>query len=217
MVGLCSGTISGLVAATPTSGFIHPWASLILGVVSGTVCNFSTKLKTSMHIDDALDLFATHAIGGTIGLIFNGFFADGDIIALDGFRATSSGGWLVHNWKQLYIQFAYVCATLAYSFVVTAIIAKAIDWVPYLRLRATDEEETLGMDDVEIGEFASDYIEVDRHAHVKPATTSAVDKTTTALHEVPSRRNLIRLNMAKAEEAGDLAKLDFTHVGTWGL
>ncbi|KAG7450189.1 ammonium transporter [Guyanagaster necrorhizus] len=162
MVGFCSGTIAGLVAATPSSGYVHPWAALIVGVVSASVCNLATKVKFLLRIDDALDLFAEHAVGGMVGLILNAFFGDSEIIALDGINTVTNGGWMNRNWKQLYIQFAYVCATTAYSFVVTALIAKAVDMIPGLQLRSTSEGERLGMDEVEIGEFASDYIEIRR-------------------------------------------------------
>ncbi|KAI5123739.1 hypothetical protein M0805_000332 [Coniferiporia weirii] len=161
MVGFCSGTIAGLVAATPASGFIEPWAALVMGVVTGAACNFATKLKFLMRVDDALDLFAEHAVGGIIGLLFNGLFAKNSIASLDDV-STIQGGWLDHNWKQLYIQFAYVCAACGYSFVMTALLAKAIDMIPGLHLRASGEAERMGMDDDQIGEFANDYIEVRR-------------------------------------------------------
>jgi len=162
MVGFCSGTIAGLVAATPASGFIQPWAAVIMGIVTGAVCNYATKLKSYLKIDDALDLFAEHAIGGVIGLLANGLFASHSVIALDGVNTNINGGWVDHNYKQLYIQFAYVCAVCAYTFVVTAIIAKVVDTIPGLHLRTTPEGESLGLDEVEIGEFANDYIEVRR-------------------------------------------------------
>ncbi|KDQ54836.1 hypothetical protein JAAARDRAFT_350754 [Jaapia argillacea MUCL 33604] len=162
MVGFCSGTIAGLVAATPASGYIPIWSSMIMGVLSGVICNFATKMKFVVGIDDALDLFAEHAIGGVIGLLFNGFFATSEVIGLDGVNTSVTGGWLDRNWKQLYIQFAYVCAVCAYTFVVTALLAKCFDLIPGLRLRASFEAETLGMDEVDIGEFATDYIEVRR-------------------------------------------------------
>jgi len=177
MVGFCSGTIAGLVAATPASGYIRPWAALPMGIVSGAVCNYGTKIKILVRIDDALDLFAEHAIGGIVGLIWNGLLGDGDVIALDGVNTTFSGGFLDRNWKQLYIQFAYVCATCAYTFVVTAIVAKAVDLVPGLRLRATEEQEILGMDEVDIGEFASDYIEVERHLKIQPQPSAPQQST----------------------------------------
>ncbi|KAI0793351.1 ammonium transporter [Abortiporus biennis] len=161
MVGFCSGTIAGLVAATPTSGNIPFWASVPLGIIAGGLANYGTKLKFLLRIDDALDLAAEHAIGGMVGLLFNGIFADGTIIALDSV-STNRGGWIDHNYKQLYIQFAYVCACTGYSFVMTALLAKGMDMIPGLHLRTTPEDEALGMDDVQIGEFANDYVEVRR-------------------------------------------------------
>ncbi|KAG8748091.1 hypothetical protein FRC10_008824 [Ceratobasidium sp. 414] len=157
MVGFCSGTIAGLVAATPASGFIPPWGSVVLGIVTGAVL-----VKYLIGIDDALDLFAEHAVGGILGLLANGLFADGEIIALDGVNIGVPGGWIRHNYKQLYIQFAYVCATCGYVFVMTAILAKLVDICPGLGLRATEQGEILGMDDDQIGEFVQDFVEVRR-------------------------------------------------------
>ncbi|KAF5311901.1 hypothetical protein D9619_002867 [Psilocybe cf. subviscida] len=162
MVGFCSGTIAGLVAATPSSGFVKPWASVIVGILAGGLCNFATKLKIIMGIDDALDLFAEHAVGGVVGLLANAFFGSTTIIAADDVNTGIPGGWVDHNWKQLYIQFAYVVATSVYTFVMTALAAKAVDLIPGLKLRSTPEGEAVGMDEVEIGEFATDYIELRR-------------------------------------------------------
>jgi Amt family ammonium transporter len=106
-----------------------------------------------VRIDDALDLFAEHAVGGIIGLLLNAFFASRDIIALDDINTSAVGGWLDQNWKQLYIQFAYICATCGYTFVVTALLAKCVDLIPGLHLRSTPEAEKLGMDEVEVRSF----------------------------------------------------------------
>jgi Amt family ammonium transporter len=162
MVGFCSGTIAGLVAATPSSGYLRPWSSVVVGLLAGILCNFSTKVKFLLRIDDALDLFAEHAVGGVVGLMLNAFFADTAIIAMDDVNVGISGGWINHHWKQLYIQFTYVVATCAYTFFMTALVAKAVDLIPGLKLRSSPEGEMLGMDEVEIGEFASDYIELRR-------------------------------------------------------
>lgn len=107
-------------------------------------------MKFFFRIDDALDLFAEHALGGIIGLLFNAFFATSEVIALDGVNTSIKGGWLDHNWKQLYIQFAYICATCGYTFVMTALIAKVIDVIPGLHLRASAAAEGLGMDDDQV-------------------------------------------------------------------
>ncbi|PSK46316.1 Ammonium transporter 1 [Elsinoe australis] len=163
MVGWCSGTISGLVAATPASGFIPPWASVALGITTGVVANFSTKIKYWIKIDDSMDVFAEHGVAGMVGLIFNAFFGASYIVGLDGVNTgLPYGGFLDQNYKQLYIQIAYIVACTAYSFTVSAIIAFAIDKIPGLKLRASDEAELLGMDDDQMGEFAYDYVEVRR-------------------------------------------------------
>ena len=88
-------------------------------------------------------------MGGIVGLMLSAFFTDRDLVALDGISEVD-GGWLNHNWKQLYKQFAYVCATVGYTFVVTAFLAKIFDLIPLLRLRASPEEEALGMDDTQV-------------------------------------------------------------------
>ncbi|KAF3480318.1 ammonium transporter MeaA [Arthroderma uncinatum] len=170
MVGWCSGTISGLVAATPASGFIPPWASVILGIVTGCVSNYSTKLKYWMGIDDSMDVFAEHGVAGIVGLLFNALFGSDAIVGLDGVSVgaknpttgTAVGGWIIHNYRQLYIQLAYIVAAAGYSFVVSAIIAYAINVIPGLKLRVSEQAELLGMDDDQLGEFAYDYVEVRR-------------------------------------------------------
>jgi Amt family ammonium transporter len=110
-----------------------------------------------------MDVFAEHGVAGMVGLIFNGLFGADFIIGLDGVNTgLIDGGWLNHNWKQLYIQFAYVVAVTAYAFVMTLIVCLAINYIPGLHLRATEEAELLGMDDDQLGEFAYDYVEVRR-------------------------------------------------------
>ena len=67
LVEFCSGAMAGLVAITPAAGFVPPWAAVIIGVVAGVVCNLGTNLRSKMGIDDHLDIFALHAIGGLVG------------------------------------------------------------------------------------------------------------------------------------------------------
>ena len=108
-------------------------------------------VKLLLNVDDALDLFAEHAVGGILGLLMNAFFASNSVIALDGINTHVPGGWVDHHWKQLYVQVAYICATCSYTFVVTALIAKCINAIPGLHLRTTPEGEKLGLDEVEVG------------------------------------------------------------------
>jgi len=103
-----------------------------------------------------------------VGLIFNALFGADYIIGLDGVNTGPintttgfiNGGWINHNWRQLYVQVAYICAAVIYTFVMSALLAKIIDLIPGLHLRASEEAELLGMDDDQHGEFAYDYVEV---------------------------------------------------------
>jgi Amt family ammonium transporter len=117
-----------------------------------------------VKIDDSLDVLAEHGMAGVLGLLANGFFGDSSIIGLDGVNGNYLylGGFVKHNWKQLYIQFAYILACCAYAFVMSSIIAFIINFIPGLHLRASEEAELLGMDDDQLGEFAYDYVEVRR-------------------------------------------------------
>jgi Amt family ammonium transporter len=164
-VGFCSGVIAGLVAITPGSGFVPAWAAVIYGVLGAAGANYATKLKFVFGIDDALDIFAEHAVGGFIGNILTAFFAADYIAHLDGFTEIP-GGWLNRHWVQLGYQLADSVAGMAYSFVLTCVIAFLINLIPGLSLRATEEAEVLGIDDTEIGEFAYDYVELTREVVV---------------------------------------------------
>lgn len=161
MVALCSGCISGLVAATPSSGMIPLWASVILGVTAGVVCNFSTQIKYLCRVDDSLDVWAEHGMAGVIGLIFNAIFGLSTVIGYDGVT-DHLGGWIDHNWKQLYIQIAYIMAVLVYGSGVTAVLCFVLNKIPGLHLRIDYNGEEIGTDEDQIGEFAYDYVEVRR-------------------------------------------------------
>ncbi|KIX97252.1 uncharacterized protein Z520_06704 [Fonsecaea multimorphosa CBS 102226] len=170
MVGWCSGTISGLVAATPASGYLETWGSVVLGIVTGISCNFATKIKYWIRIDDSMDVFAEHGIAGMIGLMANALFGVDYVVGLDGVNTgvpnpttgTGIGGWPIGNYRQFYIQLAYVVACTGYSFTMSTILAYIVNFIPGLHLRASEEAELLGMDDDQLGEFAYDYVEVRR-------------------------------------------------------
>jgi ammonium transporter, Amt family len=118
-----------------------------------------------------------------VGLLFNGFFGADYIIGLDGVNSgLINGGFLNHNYKQLYQQFAYILAVTAYSFVMSAILAFGINHIPGLHLRASEEAELLGMDEDQLGEFAYDYVEVRRDYL---AWTPAKEEPLSEEHSVP--------------------------------
>ena len=164
-VGFCSGVVAGLVAITPASGYVPVWSAVVFGVVSGIGCNFATQVKYWIGADDALDIFAVHGIGGILGNLMTGLFAADYIAHLDGVTVIS-GGWLNRHWIQLAIQLCDSVTGFTYSFVVTSIILLAISAIsrviPAMRLRASRDEEEAGIDDIEIGEFAYDYVELKR-------------------------------------------------------
>ncbi|KAI1642887.1 ammonium transporter [Daldinia loculata] len=162
VVGFCSGAIAGLVAITPAAGFVTPWAAVIFGIVGGIGCNFATKLKFVMGVDEALDIFAVHGIGGIIGNLLTGLFAADYIAALDGFTEIP-GGWINHNYVQLGYQIADCVAGFSYSFVLTCVILFVLNLIPGLSLRVSAENEEVGIDDDQLGEFAYDYVELQRH------------------------------------------------------
>jgi hypothetical protein len=158
--GLCFGILAGLIAATPSSGFLPPWSSAILGIVAAVICNIATNFKTLVRIDDAMDIFAEHGVGGMVGLLFSALCADSSIIALDGVNTAVKGGFMNRNWQQLHIQLVYIIVAALYTFSVSSLLCKAMNHIPGLHLRCTEEEESRGLDVVEIGEYANDYMEV---------------------------------------------------------
>ncbi|CAF9910572.1 MAG: ammonium transporter Amt1 [Heterodermia speciosa] len=160
-VGFCSGVVAGLVAITPGSGYVPAWSAVVYGVVGGAACNYATKIKFLLGIDDALDIFAVHGIGGLVGNLLTGFFAADYIAHLDGYSSIP-GGWLNGHWIQLAYQLADSAAGFAYSFGGSCIILFIMNIIPGMKLRANEEDEVLGIDDTEIGEFAYDYVELTR-------------------------------------------------------
>ncbi|KAF7562194.1 hypothetical protein G7046_g1950 [Stylonectria norvegica] len=160
-VGFCSGVVAGLVSITPGSGYVPAWSAVVFGVLGASFSNYATKVKFLLGIDDALDIFAVHGVGGLVGNICTAFFASKHIAALDG-TTRIKGGWLDHHWEQMGFQLADSFTGGLYSFSGTCLILCILNMIPGLRLRATEEAEILGIDDAEIGEFAYDYVELTR-------------------------------------------------------
>lgn len=116
-----------------------------------------------LKIDEPMDVFAGHGVAGVVGLLFNALFGATYITGLDGVNVASStnrGGWLDHNYRQLYIQVAYIVATSAYSFVLSAILAFAIHKIPGLHLHVDLQAEHGGLDTDQVGEYLYSYSEL---------------------------------------------------------
>jgi Amt family ammonium transporter len=146
VLGLASGAVGGLVAITPAAGFVNIGGAIIIGIAAGVIPFFAVaKLKPMLGYDDTLDAFGIHGIGGTIGALLTGVFADPAINA-------AGKGLLYGNPGQLWTQIIAVGVTIAYSAVMTFIIFMVIKVTVGLRVGA--EEETIGLDESEHGERA---------------------------------------------------------------
>ncbi|KAI9002073.1 ammonium transporter 1 [Hyaloraphidium curvatum] len=156
LVGYCSGAVAGLVGITPASGFVSPASSLAIGALTSLCCHFAVELKHKLGYDDALDCFGVHGVGGFIGCLLTGIFADSTIATLDG--AVIPGGWLNQNWIQFPIQLAGAAAGAAWSFVISFILLFAMNKIPGLQLRLPKDAELLGTDQAEHGEDAYEYV-----------------------------------------------------------
>ncbi len=144
VLGIISGAVAGLVAITPASGFVNPTGGLILGFVAGFVCfAASVWLKNALKYDDSLDVFGVHGMGGIVGAILTGVFADPAIGGNDA-SGNPIAGLLYGNPGQVWTQIEGVIVTIVYAAVVTFIILKIIDLI--IGLRVTEEQEVAGLD-----------------------------------------------------------------------
>jgi Amt family ammonium transporter len=138
VLGIATGAVAGLVAITPASGTAGPMGAIAIGVAAGVLCFLaSTKMKRMFGYDDSLDVFGVHAIGGIVGAMLTGVFAD----ATQGGIGLAEG---VTMGAQLVKQAIGVGATLIYTAVVSLIILKVVDLT--IGLRVTEEQETEGLD-----------------------------------------------------------------------
>ena len=138
-LGIASGAVAGLVAITPASGAVGPMGALAIGATAGVLCfAAAAHLKRALGYDDSLDVFGVHCVGGIIGALLVGVFADPDLGGAGfGDGISSIGG-------QVGVQSIGIVATLAYSGVLTFIILKVLDLI--LGLRVSEDEEMEGLD-----------------------------------------------------------------------
>ncbi|KAF0483985.1 ammonium transporter 1 [Gigaspora margarita] len=158
-LGFCSGAVAGLVTITPGSGYVDYPAAVAFGFLGGLACNMAVRLKHIFNYDDALDVFAVHAVGGFVGNLLTGIFASQSIIKMIDPTETG-GGWINRNWIQIAYQLTDSVAGMAYSFLMTFAILWIMDKIPGLSIRSDLESEAKGLDESELGELA--YYHVDR-------------------------------------------------------
>jgi Amt family ammonium transporter len=144
VVGAAAGAVAGLVAITPASGFVTAGGALAIGLAAGGLCYSATLLRERLRVDDALDVFAVHGVGGTFGAIATGIFAT---------TAIGLGSGLIDgNPGQVVTQVVAVGATILYAVVATLVIVKVVDVVMGMRVSSHDEE--VGLDLALHGEAA---------------------------------------------------------------
>jgi len=146
VLGMAAGAVAGLVAITPASGFVDVSGSILIGLGAGVFCYLAMQLRPRLKIDDALDVWAVHGIGGTWGAIATGIFAT---VAIN---AAGANGLLAGNPEQLLKQAVAVGATWLYAAVATFVIVKVIDVT--IGMRVKESEESLGLDASQHGEIA---------------------------------------------------------------
>ena len=146
-VGTATGAVAGLVAITPAAGAVNPIGALAIGFGAGLICYYAVELIHKTKLDDALDVFAVHGVGGLWGCIATGIFA---IESIAGVKGAVQG-----EFDQVWIQIYTALGTLAYSFVLTYGILYILDKIPVLGLRVSDSSEDQGLDLSEHGEQSS--------------------------------------------------------------
>jgi Amt family ammonium transporter len=148
VLGAAAGAVAGLVGITPAAGFVGVPAALVIGFVAGIACFFTVDLlKERFRIDDALDVFAVHGVGGIWGALATGLFADSAISGID-----TADGLFFGNPEQLWYQAVATVAALVFSGVATLVILKLINLV--IPIRVEEEAEVLGLDSSQHGEIA---------------------------------------------------------------
>ena len=145
VIGAACGAVAGLVAITPASGFVGVGGALFIGLAAGGLCYSATLLRERIKVDDALDVFAVHGVGGMFGALATGVFATAAV-------QPAFSGLLEGNALQLGHQIVAVGATIAYAVVATFVIVKIVDLI--LGIRVNSAEEAIGLDLSAHGEVA---------------------------------------------------------------
>jgi Amt family ammonium transporter len=152
-LGAISGAVAGLVAITPASGFVQPFAALAIGLVAGIFCSFMVfRVKNLFGYDDSLDAFGVHGAGGTLGAVLTGIFATQAINPIYG-KGIATGAVDGH-WGQILNQLAGITFAWGISIVGTLVLLFLVDKI--IGLRVTAEHETVGLDLSQHGEEGYD-------------------------------------------------------------
>jgi Amt family ammonium transporter len=148
-LGAASGAVAGLVGITPAAGFVSPMSALAVGAITSLVCFYTANWRAKSRLDDSLDAFAVHGVGGAVGAILTGVFATA---ALKGINSVAAAGLLEGGFRQVGIQLLSIAAVIAYTMAVSFILLKVLDRI--WGLRVDEECEHHGLDIKAHGEEA---------------------------------------------------------------
>ncbi|MGH9093552.1 MAG: ammonium transporter [Acidimicrobiales bacterium] len=137
-LGAASGAVAGAVAITPACGFVNTLGATVIGAVAGVLCALAVGLKFRLRVDDSLDVFAVHGVGGLTGLVLLGFFGTSSIGGVDGVFYGGGATLLGH-------ELLAIVSVGAYAFGATAVVALAVKLVTGLRVGGDDEETGLDL------------------------------------------------------------------------
>lgn len=137
VIGFCVGAVVGLVAITPAAGFVAIPQSIFIGVVAAVISNFAVYYRSKSRLDDTLDVFPCHGIGGMVGMLMTGLFATKAV------NSAGNDGLFYGNPAFFFIQLKAMAIVVAYSFAVSYAIFKFINAIVPLRVSSEDEEEGL--------------------------------------------------------------------------
>jgi len=152
ILGAATGAVAGLVAVTPACGFVNPMNAMFIGMIVAAVCYIAVAvIKGKLGYDDSLDAFGVHGVGGTVGTIATGLFAEKAV------NAAGADGLFFGNAHQLYVQSLSLLATVVFAIVMTFIIYKIVDAV--IGMRVEEKNEIIGLDLTQQSEAAYTVIE----------------------------------------------------------
>jgi ammonium transporter, Amt family len=149
-LGAASGAVAGLVAITPACGYVDPMGALVIGIAAGVICALAVGLKFRFGFDDSLDVVGVHLVGGIVGTLLIGFFADLSVNSTGGNGLFHGGGW-----NQMWRQAVAAGSVLVYSFVFAFIIGWIINKT--IGFRVSEEAELTGIDEAEHAETAYEF------------------------------------------------------------
>jgi Amt family ammonium transporter len=148
-VGLLTGAVAGLATVTPAAGYVSPTTAVIIGVVSGLICYEAIELKNKLHLDDALDVWGVHGVGGALGIVLLGVFASLE------FNPNGANGLIAGNSSFFVKQVVAVAVSSLWAFAFTYGMLWIINKFTPVRVLIGDEQA--GLDEALLGETA--YLE----------------------------------------------------------